>query len=80
MERLLVEDVLAITVNILGDISVPRKLNEQIGIPIDHAIGNIRECIRAIQEAHQPEEPENAEPADDGEESDEEANEEANEN
>lgn len=51
METMTVKEVLQITVNLLGNISVPRKLNEQIGVPIDHCIGNLRECMRAMDAA-----------------------------
>lgn len=48
MAAITVREVLEITANNLGGISVPRSLNEQIGIPIDHAISNLRACIEAI--------------------------------
>ncbi len=47
-EKIPLIDVLRNTVQILGNISVPRMLNGQIGIPIDTAIGNLNACIAAI--------------------------------
>ncbi len=48
METMTVREVLEITKNNLLNISVPRALNQQIGLPIDGAIGNIQLCIDAI--------------------------------
>ena len=69
METLTVRQVLDIVTGTLENISVPRKLNEQIGVPIDHCIGNLRECMRAIDaaEAQKAEE----EPGETGADSDE---------
>ena len=41
-------DALKTTANLLGNIAVPRKFNDQIGIPIDKAIGNIHACINFL--------------------------------
>lgn len=46
-----VRDVIEGTINMLGNIAVPRNLNEQIGVPIDRAISNLRECINAFDRA-----------------------------
>ena len=47
-EVMTVKEVLEITRNNLGNIAVPRALNQMIGIPIDQAIGNINACIEAM--------------------------------
>lgn len=49
METMTVKDVLEITMKNLGNIAVPRSQNEQIGIPIDQAISNIKVCLEAIE-------------------------------
>lgn len=46
-----VNEVLQSVINILGNIAVPRYLNEQIGVPIDDAIHNIVACIEANKKA-----------------------------
>ena len=58
METMTVRQVLEITMNNLGNIAVPRALNQLIGIPIDQAIGNLQACIEAMdaQEAKAREE------------------------
>lgn len=43
-----VKEVLEITINNLNGISVPRWLNQQIGIPIDNAISNLMACLEAM--------------------------------
>lgn len=48
-EQIPLIDVLKSTVQMLGNISVPRVLNEQIGKPIDTAIGNLQACVEAIE-------------------------------
>lgn len=50
MEQMTVLDALISTANILGNICVPRNLNQMIGVPIDTAIMNIQACINAINE------------------------------
>ena len=57
METMTVRQVLEITMNNLGNIAVPRALNQMIGIPIDQAIGNLQACIEAMdaQEARMQE-------------------------
>ena len=49
--QLTVRDVIEGPINMLGNIAVPMNMNEQIGIPIDHAIINLRECINAFDRA-----------------------------
>lgn len=48
METYTIKEALEITVEQLGAIAVPRKLNEQIGVPIDNAIACLRLCIEAL--------------------------------
>lgn len=55
-----IKEVLEITINNLNGISVPRWLNEQIGIPIDNAVGNLKLCLEAMSKP--AEEPEKEEP------------------
>jgi hypothetical protein len=50
-EKMTVHDALVATINLLGNISVPRSLNQLIGIPIDNAINNLRLCVGAIEKA-----------------------------
>ena len=50
-EQMTVRDVLEITARNLGEIAVPRSMNEQIGIPIDQAISNITACVNALDKA-----------------------------
>lgn len=53
MEQMTVKEVIRITMNQLLGISVPRSLNEQIGVPIDRAIGNLQACLNAIDKAEE---------------------------
>ena len=48
---LTIKEVLEITVNQLGTISVPVALHEQIGVPVARAMGNLQECLKAINNA-----------------------------
>ena len=48
METMTVGQVLEITMNNLGNIAVPRALNQMIGIPIDQAISNLQACVEAL--------------------------------
>jgi len=43
-----VRQVIEITISNLNGISVPRWLNEQIGIPIDNAVHNLRCVLDAL--------------------------------
>lgn len=56
MEVLTIKEALEMTINLLGNISVPRNLNESIGIPIDSAINNLKLCIEAMTSASAKEE------------------------
>ena len=46
--QMTVREALEITANNLGNIPIPRALNQLIGIPIDMAIANIQACIEAM--------------------------------
>ena len=60
--QMTVTEALRITANNLGNIAVPISMMQQIGLPINQAIGNINACIEALeaaeQEAKQQQEPE----------------------
>lgn len=43
-----IEEVLELTVKQLYAISVPVELIEQIGMPISMAIGNLKNCLEAM--------------------------------
>ena len=49
-QKYTVAEVLTMTIDYLESIAVPRKLNEQIGIPIDRAIDNLRKCVDAMKQ------------------------------
>lgn len=51
-----VRDAIIATMNLLGNIPVPRNLNQSIGIPIDNAIGNLQACIEAMDRAKENDE------------------------
>lgn len=53
-ERMTIDQVLAVTIDILEGIDVPMKKLETIGIPIQRAVGNLRLCIQAVQESRMP--------------------------
>ena len=55
METMTVKDVLIATKELLGKISVPMSLIEQIGIPLAQGISNITQCIEAMDKAEKPE-------------------------
>lgn len=48
-EKMTVEQVLRLTVDQLRAISIPAELIDSIGIPVCRAIGNLKECIRAME-------------------------------
>ena len=50
-DTMTVQEAIEITITNLGNIAVPRVLNEQIGIPIDMAIANLRLCVDAMNKA-----------------------------
>lgn len=54
-----VADVLKVTVEMLSGVMVPAGLSEQIGVPIQHSIRNLQECVRAIEMAETAKEIEN---------------------
>lgn len=54
-DKMTIPQVLEATENLLGGIAVPRYLNDQVGVPIDHAISNIRLCIDAYYAAEMKE-------------------------
>lgn len=69
-ERLSIEQVLEITVNLLSGISIPASLVESVGVPISRGIGNLKACLTAIEREKQEkeiivEEPEEEETAGD---------------
>jgi hypothetical protein len=64
METYTVNEVIQITIDLLNGISVPRKLNEQIGIPIDNAVNNLLVVLQALEQ--KPEEPAEEEDGTDG--------------
>lgn len=68
MEKYTIKEVLVITRNILGGISVPMAYKKEIADPIDHAIDNLTQCINTFLaiEAKEQEKPEEV-PEDAGE-------------
>lgn len=50
-ERMTIDQVLNITIDILEGIDVPMKKLEAIGVPIKQAIGNLYLCIQAMEES-----------------------------
>lgn len=54
-QKLTIEQVLDITIRMLGDIRIPGSMIEEIGIPISRAIGNLNECVKALNDASEPE-------------------------
>ena len=51
MKSYTIKDVIIITKDILGGISVPMTYMNEIAIPISHAIDNLNGCIDAINKA-----------------------------
>ena len=49
-EKMTVEKALEVTANLLREIKVPVGLMQDIGFPINAAIGNIEVCIDAIKQ------------------------------
>ena len=43
-----IKEVLELVIDDLSKINVPVGLMEQIGLPINHSIGNLKACIEAI--------------------------------
>jgi len=54
-DKLTIEQVLGMTIQLLGDIRIPGSMIEDIGIPISRAMGNLTECIKALQTPPEPE-------------------------
>jgi len=56
-DKLTVDQVLQICINMLGEISIPQKLWEQIGKPIEMVKHNIEQCQdvlrRTVQQAEE---------------------------
>ena len=48
------KEALEATAEIIGAVSVPVALQEQIGTPLAAAHANLMECIRAVSEAEKP--------------------------
>ena len=67
-QKLTVEQVLEMTVNMLGRITVPVAMIESIGTPVAQAINNINGCLEAFkrQEQEAQETEQNGEQPDDG--------------
>lgn len=52
-KQVTVSEVLEMTIRNLFAVSVPVEYIEQIGMPISMAVGNLKECVRAMKEAEQ---------------------------
>ena len=52
-ETMTVKQVLEITVKILNEIEIPVSMMEKVGAPVMGAIGNLKQCIEAVEEAEQ---------------------------
>lgn len=50
------EEVIDITINLLGQINVPVDLAQQIAIPISNAQNNLRVVLKMIEKEHELEE------------------------
>ena len=50
------EEVIDITINLLGQINVPVDLAKQIAIPISNAQNNLRVVLKMIEKEHELEE------------------------
>ena len=50
-ETMTIPEALEATIQLLGEIQVPMNLFEQIGGPINGAIGNLRACVYAMRKA-----------------------------
>lgn len=48
METMTVIEALGVVIQKLGNIAVPRVLNDQIGVPIDDCADIVRACIEAL--------------------------------
>ena len=52
-QQLTVEQVIEITINNLMVIRVPAMMAEEIGVPIQKNIGNLRQCLTALKAARE---------------------------
>ena len=53
MEQMTIRQALEITIDILGAISVPMSMKEQIADPIGGAMNNLQMCLNAMTEAEE---------------------------
>ncbi len=60
-QQLTVEQVIEITINNLMVIRVPAMMAEEIGVPIQKNIGNLRQCLTALKAAREAKAEEEAE-------------------
>lgn len=51
METMTVEDAMNITARMLSEIKIPVGMMQQVGVPIERAIVNINECVKALEES-----------------------------
>ena len=49
-ERMTVEEVIKVTVRLLGEIQIPVTMIDQVGAPIRAAVNNLNACLNAMQE------------------------------
>lgn len=64
--QMTIDQVLKITVETLEGVKVPVKLIDDIGIPVARAIGNIRMCIKAVEDSRAEAENKQAEEQENG--------------
>ena len=57
-EKITVLEALKYTIEMLGNISVPVSMNEQVAVPVAKAIHNINACILAMTKEDEAEESE----------------------
>lgn len=55
-----IDQVLDVTVEILNGIIIPIGMMESVGVPISHAVGNLKLCVDAIRKESAPKEEEEA--------------------
>ena len=53
--KITIEQVLEMTVNVLSGISVPANMAKQIGVPIQNSIENLNACLEALDKAKEQE-------------------------
>ena len=54
MEQMTVEQAIELTINMLRGIMVPAEYAEQIGIPVQRSILNLKEVMVAFEASKQP--------------------------